>query len=808
MNLPVAEQPRPPEKPPASTRFQFATGDRPLSGYTIKRGVGRGGFGEVYFAVSDGGKEVALKLIRRNLDVELRGVQHCLNLKHPNLIALYDVRRDGDEDDCWIVMEYVAGESLEGAIRRHGQGMPADEAVAWLRGIAAGASYLHSHGIVHRDLKPGNVFREESLVKLGDYGLSKFISCSRRSGQTESVGTVHYMAPEIAHGRYGREIDIYALGVILYEMLTGRVPFDGESVGEVLMKHLTAEPDVSLLPPAYRPVVARALAKDPAVRFSSIEQFLAALPGAGPGPAEPAPKPTFATQPELPRGGNSAPRGRPPVGQDAFALFSPPVVLGTIGLVLVLMAGVRLPLVLIGFALLAGISAYASANRRARAHGGPLSSNQPWPATSDVPPPLPPMPSGRGSADPATASWMAASRLNPATAGIIGAILAGLMLPLLICFAVDFAGNFMGLADVMRPIQDGIRTASDRSRVSVLIGLALIGGFASYLVASRGTHRRSNRSADLLQPAAVGVIGAVLASLGARLLWGTAQGRPSSLAILGIILLGGFAAYSWAKNRRLQLAGNLRGPTSAGQRNAPAASTTPASPSVAYSMGRFVGGSAERAMSALVVKSPRERLIELLESLLVSAAASIVLAVIAAACQRGDSGPEEVAWFALTGMLGAWGVLALSKLWEGTRGEPILRRFAMLVVGLGLGAGSFALDRLLMVRLPFSQSLRPSRWHIDWDFYNRLDGAPHLEAYLAYFGLMFFLVPWWRQADPLRPSRVRFVSVAWTLLVALALQLVCPFPQPWGAIVAAIVSLSVQLASPPAAKNQPASRPR
>ena len=153
---------------------------------------------------------------------------------------LYDVRRDGDDDDCWIVMEYVAGESLEGAIRRHPHGMPADEAIDWLRGIAAGASYLHSHGIVHRDLKPGNVFRDESVVKLGDYGLSKFISCSRRSGQTESVGTVHYMAPEIAHGRYGREIDIYALGIILYEMLTGRVPFDGESVGEVLMKHLTA----------------------------------------------------------------------------------------------------------------------------------------------------------------------------------------------------------------------------------------------------------------------------------------------------------------------------------------------------------------------------------------------------------------------------------------------------------------------------------------------------------------------------------------------------------------------------------------
>src|SRR2546425_976027 len=98
------------------------------------------------------------------------------------------------------------------------------------RGIGAGVAYLHDHGIVHRDLKPGNIFSEEGIVKLGDYGLAKFISCSRRSGQTESVGTVHYMAPEVANGRYGKEIDIYALGIILYEMLTGRVPFDGESV--------------------------------------------------------------------------------------------------------------------------------------------------------------------------------------------------------------------------------------------------------------------------------------------------------------------------------------------------------------------------------------------------------------------------------------------------------------------------------------------------------------------------------------------------------------------------------------------------
>ena len=150
--------------------------------------------------------------------------------------------------------------------------------MAWFHGIAAGVAYLHDHGIVHRDLKPGNIFCDEGVVKVGDYGLSKFISCSRRSGHTESIGTVHYMAPEVAHGRYGKELDIYALGAILYELLTGRVPFEGESVGEVLMKHLTAQPDVSKLAEPYRSVVARALEKDPARRFATVGEMAAALP--------------------------------------------------------------------------------------------------------------------------------------------------------------------------------------------------------------------------------------------------------------------------------------------------------------------------------------------------------------------------------------------------------------------------------------------------------------------------------------------------------------------------------------------------
>ena len=110
-------------------KFTHASGDRPLAGYTLQHGVGRGGFGEVYQAVSDGGKQVALKLVQRNLDVELRGVGQCLNLKHPNLVSVHDVKQ-AENGDQWIVMEHVHGETLDKVIARHPQGLPQDEVLA------------------------------------------------------------------------------------------------------------------------------------------------------------------------------------------------------------------------------------------------------------------------------------------------------------------------------------------------------------------------------------------------------------------------------------------------------------------------------------------------------------------------------------------------------------------------------------------------------------------------------------------------------------------------------------------------------
>jgi len=253
-------------------KFTYASGQKPLEGFIVKRGIGRGGFGEVYFGVSDRGKEVALKLIQANLQVELRGIEHCLNLKHPNLVHLYDLRTDA-QGDHWLVMEHVAGEPLSAILARNPNDVSPALPGQWFQGLAAAVHHLHDHGIVHRDLKPGNIFLENGFIKVGDYGLCKTMGGSQHLKQTQSVGTVHYMAPEISTGNYKHQIDIYASGIILYEMLTGHVPFDGESAVEILFKHQTERPDLSKVPTPFVPILDRALSKAPAQRFQSVSEM-------------------------------------------------------------------------------------------------------------------------------------------------------------------------------------------------------------------------------------------------------------------------------------------------------------------------------------------------------------------------------------------------------------------------------------------------------------------------------------------------------------------------------------------------------
>ncbi|MGQ9649087.1 MAG: serine/threonine-protein kinase [Phycisphaerae bacterium] len=259
--------------------FQYKFGDQPLEGYTIQRAIGRGGFGEVYYAVSDSGREVALKAVQGYEDIELRGVSQCMNLKSPHLVTIFDVKRNADGRP-FVIMEYVAGPSLRELLQEAPSGLGTQKAAFFLREIAKGLTYLHDRGIVHRDLKPGNIFYEDGYVKIGDYGLSKMIASGQHTVQTITVGTVHYMAPEIGQGKYDRSIDIYALGVVLYEMLTGQVPFFGSSHGEVLMKHLMAQPDLSRIEEPFASVIRKAMAKEPADRFQSVQEMVEAVFGA------------------------------------------------------------------------------------------------------------------------------------------------------------------------------------------------------------------------------------------------------------------------------------------------------------------------------------------------------------------------------------------------------------------------------------------------------------------------------------------------------------------------------------------------
>ena len=259
--------------------YQYQPGDTPLEGYTIKSAAGHGGFGEVYYAVSDAGREVALKAVQGFEQIELRGISQCMNLKNPHLVTIFDVRHN-EQGQPFVLMEYVSGPSLRDLIDETPDGLSPQKAAFFLREIAKGLSYLHDCGIVHRDLKPANIFFEDGYVKIGDYGLSKAMNADHHQSQTVTVGTVHYMAPEIGAGKYDRSIDIYAMGVMLYEMLTGKVPFRGDSPSEILMKHLSSDPDLDPIEEPFREAIRRAMAKDPAQRYQNVSEMVDTVFGA------------------------------------------------------------------------------------------------------------------------------------------------------------------------------------------------------------------------------------------------------------------------------------------------------------------------------------------------------------------------------------------------------------------------------------------------------------------------------------------------------------------------------------------------
>ncbi|HTQ40263.1 MAG TPA: serine/threonine-protein kinase [Pirellulales bacterium] len=671
----------------ATGRFTYASGARPLPGYTIKRGIGHGGFGEVYYATSDAGKEVALKLIRHNWDVELRGVTQCLNLKHPNLLALYDVKQDAQGDN-WVVMELMSGESLEEVLARNPNGLHLPETLAWIHGIAAGVAYLHDHGIVHRDLKPGNIFVDEGIVKIGDYGLSKFMSCSRRSGQTGSVGTVHYMAPEIANGRYGKEIDIYALGIILYEMLTGHVPFEGESVGEILMKHLTAEPDLSRLDEPYRTIISRLLAKDPQQRFSTVHELIDMLPPVPAGAALTAGA-RFA--------GPAIAMGERPAA-NAGAAIGGAAVQST------------------GFSLAPEI---AGAN-----------ATQPAPAagSAKVQPTAPEDPVARWARETKSdfSAWWKRKNFKPWQKLLI----LGAGLYVLFFFAESSAGL----------IEQG-RTRTTFGEFLLVVGVIY------WLYRKNQAKKAAGSSSQKTAPPIF------------QMTYGANQPNATAPA---------------PENAQQPASANATLRVSPTRRRWQKISDTPL-----YTPG-----------------TPRERFTQLLGSMLLAALACLVVGLVVMILRGETPDPVQFMWLASSAVLGSWAVLVPAKFWEGRRGDPVLRRFVMLIIGLVYAVASFGLAAWLAVPLHFDSRMGdiPATALVN-NFFDSI-GSPRMVAFLAYFGFLFVFVRWWRLADPLRSTRLSIWHTAVTLFCAFLIGLFWPFPQPWGWMLTVTIAIAVQLASP------------
>jgi len=215
----------------------------------------------------------------------------------------------------------------------------------------------------------------------------------------------------------------------------------------------------------------------------------------------------------------------------------------------------------------------------------------------------------------------------------------------------------------------------------------------------------------------------------------------------------------------------------------------------------------ERATTALVVKSPRERVTDLLGSLIMAAGVGFAMSVVVTLL-RGGAQPDQFTWLTATSVLGSWAVLIPSKFWEGRKGEAILRRVALLMIGLVVGSAAYLAADALIVKFPDSpmHNLFKAR-NIGPQFFDVKDGSPQLYAYLAYFGSLFFAVGWWKQTDPLRRTRLSIWSTIVAVFVAWAITCFWPFPQPWGLMVAAVMAVSVQLVSPFVPPHERVARP-
>lgn len=254
--------------------------------YELKELIGQGGMADVYLAYDDILKrEVAVKILRSSLTGDPiyitrfhREARAAAALCHRNIVEIYDV---GEEDDLYyIVMEYVRGQTLKELINKRGA-LHYVEAVDIMKQVVSATALAHSMGIVHRDLKPQNILVTDSgIVKIADFGIASIQSLSQVTQTDTIMGSLHYLAPEIARGEKATpQSDIYALGVVFYELLRGDVPFNGESPVNIALKHMRDEiPSVRAynpaIPQSVENIIIKATAKNINNRYQCADDML------------------------------------------------------------------------------------------------------------------------------------------------------------------------------------------------------------------------------------------------------------------------------------------------------------------------------------------------------------------------------------------------------------------------------------------------------------------------------------------------------------------------------------------------------
>jgi serine/threonine-protein kinase len=257
--------------------------------YELRQCIGIGGMARVYLAHDRMlNRDVAVKILTPALAADplfverfRREAQAAAALNHPNIVTIYDT--GATDDTYYIVMEYVPGPNLKETIRARGP-LPENEALAIGAQVAAALGAAHAHHLIHRDIKPHNVLLGlAGNAKVTDFGIARAAGASQLTATQTVMGSAHYLSPEQAlHQPLDGRSDLYSLGVVLYEALTGRVPFDGDSLVAVAMRQVHDPPppmrhSVPDLSPRAEMVVMRALAKDPADRYQSASEMSAAL---------------------------------------------------------------------------------------------------------------------------------------------------------------------------------------------------------------------------------------------------------------------------------------------------------------------------------------------------------------------------------------------------------------------------------------------------------------------------------------------------------------------------------------------------